>query len=108
MQGLTGRLALVLADGLRHNSVLQSLDIGDNGLNTADKTMFLTLLRKSKVSNLKMYVNYVSQGIALYFTRHRLVVHCTLSSVFGSSLCSDGLFSCVVSCSNQIRVHHIR
>mmetsp|Transcript_16295 Transcript_16295/g.30422 ORF Transcript_16295/g.30422 Transcript_16295/m.30422 type:complete len:343 (+) Transcript_16295:621-1649(+) len=59
MQGLTGRLALVLADGLRHNSVLQSLDIGDNGLNTADKTMFLTLLRKSKVSNLKMIFGIV-------------------------------------------------
>ena len=57
MRGLTGRLALLLADGLRQNSVLQSLDIGDNGLNKADKTMFLTLLRKSKVSALKMYVN---------------------------------------------------
>lgn len=59
MRGLTGRLALVLADGLRNNSVLQSLDIGDNGLSNADKVMFLTLLRKSKVSALKMIYGIV-------------------------------------------------
>lgn len=54
MRGLGGGLALILADALRNNSVLETLDIGGNDLGINEKTGFLSLLRKSKVSILRM------------------------------------------------------